>query len=162
MKKIYCFNNGGSYGWMAAVAIAEDGNVLAGHICSNESYMRHDLGIGSNWKHENYDKHYGVGNWELEWVSNLDDHVGFQEALRLNSLQVEDSSLVPTRKDDNWNDGKTTIWFEDVSTNDGEILGVVFEGCDVPVLVDVNGEPVDNPAILGSILEAARAAVVNL
>ena len=74
----------------------------------------------------------------------------------------DDSSLVPTRKDDNWNDGKTTIWFEDVSTNDGEILGVVFEGCNVPVLVDVNGEPVDNPAILGSILEAARAAVVNL
>ncbi len=60
------------------------------------------------------------------------------------------SSLIPTRKD-----GKTTIWFEDVSTNDGEILGVVFEGCNVPVLVD-------NPAILGSILEAARVAVVNL
>lgn len=74
----------------------------------------------------------------------------------------DDSSLVPTRKDDNWNDGTTTIWFEDVSTNDGEILGVVFEGCNVPALVDVNGEPVDNPAILGSILEAARAAVVNL
>ncbi|MDY0191000.1 MAG: hypothetical protein RBR22_09735 [Desulfuromonas sp.] len=74
----------------------------------------------------------------------------------------DDTSLVPTRKDDNWNDGKTTIWFEDVSTNDGEILGVVFEGCSDPVLVDVNGEPVDNPAILGSILEAARAAVVNL
>ena len=74
----------------------------------------------------------------------------------------DDSSLVPTRKDDNWNDGTTTIWFEDVSTNDGEILGVVFEGCNVPALVDVNGEPVDNPAILGSILEAARTAVVNL
>lgn len=74
----------------------------------------------------------------------------------------DDSSLVPTRKDDNWNDGTTTIWFEDVSTNDGEILGVVFEGCSDPLLVDVNGEPVDNPAILGSILEAARAAVVNL
>ena len=74
----------------------------------------------------------------------------------------DDSSLVPTRKDDNWNDGTTTIWFEDVSTNDGEILGIVFEGCNVPALVDVNGEPVDNPAILGSILEAARAAVVNL
>lgn len=72
------------------------------------------------------------------------------------------SSLIPTRKDDNWNDGKTTIWFEDNSTNDGEILGVVFEGCSDPVLVNVNGDTVDNPAILGSILEAARAAVVNL
>ena len=74
----------------------------------------------------------------------------------------DDTDLIPTRKDDNWNNGTTTIWFEDVSTNDGEILGVVFEGCNVPALVDVNGEPVDNPAILGSILEAARAAVVNL
>lgn len=84
------------------------------------------------------------------------------EAARYFGVLGDDSSLVPTRKDDNWNDGTTTIWFEDVSTNDGEILGVVFEGCNVPVLVDVNGEPVDNPAILGSILEAARAAVVNL
>lgn len=84
-----------------------------------------------------------------------------EEAARYFGVMVE-STLVPTRKDDNWNDGKTTIWFEDVSTNDGEILGVVFEGCNVPVLVDVNGEPVDNPAILGSILEAARVAVVNL
>ena len=84
-----------------------------------------------------------------------------EEAARYFGVMVE-STLVPTRKDDNWNDGTTTIWFEDVSTNDGEILGVVFEGCNVPALVDVNGEPVDNPAILGSILEAARAAVVNL
>lgn len=72
------------------------------------------------------------------------------------------TNLIATRKDDNWNDGTTTIWFEDVSTNDGEILGVVFEGCNDPILVDVNGESVDNPAILGSILEAARVAVVNL
>ena len=72
------------------------------------------------------------------------------------------SNLMPTRKDYNWIDNTTTIWFEDVSTNDGEILGVVFEGCNDPMLVDVNGESVDNPAILGSILEAARAAVVNL
>ncbi len=83
------------------------------------------------------------------------------EAARYFGVMV-DSTLVATRKDDNWNDGTTTIWFEDVSTNDGEILGVVFEGCSDPVLVDVNGGPVDNPTILGSILEAARAAVVNL
>lgn len=89
MKKIYCFNNGGSYGWMSAVAIAEDGHVVAGHTCSSEAYMRHDLGLTSNWKHENYDNHYGEGNWELEWVDNLDGHDGFKEALRLNSLLEE-------------------------------------------------------------------------
>lgn len=85
-----------------------------------------------------------------------------EEAARYFGVLGDDSSLVPTRKDDNWNDGTTTIWFEDNSTNDGEILGVVFEGCSDPVLVDVNGDTVDNPAILGSILEAARVAVVNL
>lgn len=85
-----------------------------------------------------------------------------EEAARYFGVLGDDSSLVPTRKDDNWNDGTTTIWFEDVSTNDGEILGVAFEGCSDPVLVDVNGDTVDNPAILGSILEAARVAVVNL
>ncbi len=69
-KKIYCFNNGGSPGFMYAVAIAEDGNVLAEHCCSCEGYMRHDLGVDSDWKHENYNKHYGVGNWEAVWVAN--------------------------------------------------------------------------------------------
>ena len=77
-------------------------------------------------------------------------------------VEIDNSTLIATRKDDNWNDGTTTIWFEDNSTNDGEILGVVFEGDSDAVLVDVNGDTVDNPAVLGSILEAARVAVVNL
>lgn len=53
MKKIYCFNNGGSPDWLSAIAICEDGHVLAQHICSHECYMRHDLGMdGSEWKHK--------------------------------------------------------------------------------------------------------------
>lgn len=88
--KIYCFNNGGSPGWLSAVAIAEDGHHLAGHICSHEGYMRHDLGMdGSTWKHEKYNEHYGEGNWELEWVSDINDHPGLTEALRLNALITE-------------------------------------------------------------------------
>ena len=86
-RKIYCFNNGGSYGWMSAVAIAEDGHCLAGHTCSDEGYMRHDLGMdGSTWKHEEYDKHYGAGNWELEWVDKPKTHEGIQKAFALNAL----------------------------------------------------------------------------
>lgn len=86
-RKIYCFNNGGSYGWMSAVAIAEDGHCLAGHTCTSEGYMRHDLGMdGSTWKHENYDKHYGAGNWELEWVDKPETHEGIQKAFALNAL----------------------------------------------------------------------------
>ena len=71
---------------MSAVAIAEDGTQVAGHTCSSEAFMGHDLGITSNWKHDNYNKHYGEGNWELEWVESdtLDDHVGLQKAFALN------------------------------------------------------------------------------
>lgn len=68
--KIYCFNNGGTPGWYSAMAIADDGHVLAHHCCSHESFMRHDLGITSNWKHENYNKHFGEGNWELVWIDD--------------------------------------------------------------------------------------------
>lgn len=84
-RKIFCFNNGGSPGWYSAVALAEDGRVLAGHICSSVGFMRHDLGMdGSTWKHENYDAHFGAGNWELEWVDDTFTHAGLKEAFRLN------------------------------------------------------------------------------
>ena len=72
-------------------------------------------------------------------------------------------NLIATRKDDNWNDGTTTIWFEDVSTNDGEIYGIVFEGNSDAVLVDVNGDVLEDYAtVLAALIDAARAAVVNL
>jgi hypothetical protein len=90
--KIYCFNNGGQPGWLQAVAIGDDGTYLAGHICSDESFMHHDLGITSDWKHENYNRHFGEGNWELEWVADFDNHAGLKEAIRLNALLGEGSS----------------------------------------------------------------------
>jgi hypothetical protein len=81
--KIYCFNNGGPVGFMHAVAMGDDGHCLAQHCCSDESFMAHDLGITSEWKHENYNKHFGEGNWELEWVPDPDKHVGLQVAFVL-------------------------------------------------------------------------------
>lgn len=73
MKKIYCFSNGGPPEWLQAVALGEDGHVLATHICSHVGFMEHDLGT---WKHELYDKHFGLGNWELEWVEDPATHKG--------------------------------------------------------------------------------------
>ena len=93
MHKIYCFNNGGKPGWMNAVAIADDGHVLARHVCSGEGFMPHDLGITSNWKHENYDAHFGEGNWELEWVQNPDAHEGCQAAFALNARLIMESEV---------------------------------------------------------------------
>lgn len=92
-KKIYGFNNGGSTGWYSAVAIGEDGAHLASHICSSEGFMPHDLGMDgrSDWKHDIYDKHFGAGNWETEFVSygNVEKHAGLQKALELNKQAGE-------------------------------------------------------------------------
>jgi len=81
--KIYCLNNGGPRGWLHAVALADDGHVLAGHICSDEYYMAGDLGITGTLKHDLYNAHFGEGNWELEWVANPDTHEGFKAAYEL-------------------------------------------------------------------------------
>lgn len=85
---IYCFNNGGPYGFMNAVAIGDDGVCVASHCCSHEAYMKHDLGITSYWKHELYDAQYGAGNWTLEWVETekLKENAGLNEAIRLHDL----------------------------------------------------------------------------
>lgn len=99
-KKIYYFNNGGRPGWYQAVAIAEDGTDLAGHICSSESFMHNDMGATSNWKHEKYNEYYGVDGWELEWVpgDKIDKHEGLQRALKLNEELSTDKTTPPTPK----------------------------------------------------------------
>ena len=91
-KKIYCFNNGGSPEWLHAVAICEDGTCLAQHICSNESFMRYDLGLTSTRKHENYNKHCGEGNWELVWVDDPKKNTDLAVALALNQKQPTEGS----------------------------------------------------------------------
>jgi len=82
--KIYAFCNGGSRGWFPILAMAEDGNTLAGHICSSSGFFHHDIGITSTWQHDKYNAHYGAGNWEIEWVDNPKNHEGLQAAYALN------------------------------------------------------------------------------
>lgn len=84
--KIYAFNNGGSPGWLDAVAIADDGHVIGRHICSHEAFMRHDLGVTGDWEHENYNKYFGAGNWEIEWVETdqINSHEALKAAIELN------------------------------------------------------------------------------
>jgi hypothetical protein len=97
-KKIYGFNNGGSPGWHHAVAIGEDGAVIDGHICSDEGYMLHDLGIEhSTWKHDSYDKHFGAGNWEIEWVPSdkVKTHPGLLKAIELNKTVGNCKAYIP-------------------------------------------------------------------
>ena len=67
-KKIYCFSNGGTRNLIEGIALTEDGDVVAQHLSSNLMHMKYDLGIGSKDKHNDYNDHYGVDNWELVWV----------------------------------------------------------------------------------------------
>jgi hypothetical protein len=86
---IYGFNNGGSDGWYTALAMAQDGTVLGSHICSNEGYMPHDLGVldGSRPdRHEtDYQPHYPDG-YRMEFVpgSEVREHEGLMAAYKLN------------------------------------------------------------------------------
>ena len=84
---IYGFNNGGSAIGLSAVAIAEDGTVLGGHCCSNESYMPHDLGMLENTRldrhEESYQKHCPDG-YRMEFVQSqdIDNHEGLMLAIK--------------------------------------------------------------------------------
>lgn len=86
---IYGFNNGGSPGWMSAVAIAEDGTVLGGHCCSHEGYMEGDLGILEGTRPDRHEKdyrpHYPEG-YRMEFVpsSEIDGHEGLNLAFKKN------------------------------------------------------------------------------
>lgn len=71
-------------------ALADDGECLAMHMSSNVSWSKHDMGLTSDWKHENYKKNFPDG-YELEWIdeSELDNHAGFAEAFKLNQSRKQ-------------------------------------------------------------------------
>lgn len=83
MGKIFALVNGGSDNFLNIAAVAEDGEVLAGHVSSSVSWAKHDIGVNSDWKHELYDAKYPDG-WEIEWVDDIENHEGVQKALTLN------------------------------------------------------------------------------
>lgn len=89
---IFGFNNGGSPGWFSAVAIAEDGTCLGGHVCSDEGYMPYDLGILEGTRldrHQNdYQKHYPNG-YRMAFIPHADVPTcePLQKAFELNKAQ---------------------------------------------------------------------------
>jgi hypothetical protein len=91
---IYGFNNGGDYGFMHAILLAEDGTGLGSHLCSSEAYMPADLGILEGTRedrHEGFREHYPDG-YRMEFVRGCDvvAHKGLNEAYRLNQLKREE------------------------------------------------------------------------
>jgi hypothetical protein len=83
--KIFVFCNGCSKQWHSFVAIAEDGKVLTGHICSHHGYARHDMGVDeSGLKRDIYARHYPDG-FEVEYVevtskADVSNHAGLSAA----------------------------------------------------------------------------------
>lgn len=89
---IYAFSNviGGGDG--TAYAMAEDGTVLGSHWCSNEGYVRHDLGVTEGARpdrHQDYAKHYPDG-YTMEFVraADVQGHDGLHAAFELNKAQA--------------------------------------------------------------------------
>lgn len=90
---IYGFNNGGAPGWYSGCLIAESGHGLGGHVCSDEGYMPHDLGIleGSRPdRHEGFREHYPDG-YRMEFIpmTEVRGHAGLDAAYAKNQALAE-------------------------------------------------------------------------
>lgn len=93
LPAIYGYNNGGSPGWYEGVLLAEDGAYLGGHICSDEGYMPHDLGVleGSRPdRHEAFREHYPDGyRTEFVGMADVKSHEGLMAAYARNQEKAE-------------------------------------------------------------------------
>jgi hypothetical protein len=68
LPKIFLFiNGGGGTRFVQTAALSQDGHFITGHNSSNEDWAKHDIGATSDWKHEEYKKHYPNG-YVTEWV----------------------------------------------------------------------------------------------
>ena len=74
---------------VVCAAMAEDGEVLAEHMSSNETWARHDMGFTSDWKHDAYKEHYPDG-YELVWIESTENEE-FLAAFKKNQEQKEEA-----------------------------------------------------------------------
>ncbi len=73
-------NNEEQSGDRHGIALCEDGVVLAEHVSSSLDWLKHDMGLTSEWKHEAYRTHCPQG-YQLVFV---DQHmVASHEALNV-------------------------------------------------------------------------------
>jgi hypothetical protein len=84
MSKIYCWVEPAP-NWgptdLYVKAIAEDGDVLAGHLSSSISFAKLDIQHATKLK--KYEEKYPNG-YDLEWVDDIKMHEGIQKAFILN------------------------------------------------------------------------------
>lgn len=100
LPKIFGFNNGGQPGWYDAVAIAQDGYFLGGHLCSSEGFVPYDLGCFKGSRPDRHEKSYRVhypAGYVMEYVPReaTKTHAGILEACRLNALLATTQAAMP-------------------------------------------------------------------
>ena len=78
MKIFGFFNSMEEFGDAEGIALSEDGEVVATHVSSSESFSKYDLN-----KPKLFDSKYPKG-WEFEFVKipERDSHTGLQSALK--------------------------------------------------------------------------------
>lgn len=64
-------------------ALAEDGDCIAQHLSSNTAFSKHDMGLTSDWKHDNYKGKYPEG-YTLKWVDDPENDPEWQHRVKLN------------------------------------------------------------------------------
>ena len=68
--KIYVFPFGKWHDDVRGLAIGDDGKILAGHVSSVKEFIKHDLGVTSDWHHTTYRNAYGEGNYEVVYTED--------------------------------------------------------------------------------------------
>ena len=68
---IYAYPSGFKQ-YVVVQAIDKDRHGIASHMSSNLTWAQHDMGIGSDWKHDIYSEKYPNG-YELVWLGLIED-----------------------------------------------------------------------------------------
>lgn len=75
--------------YVVGCAINKDRRCFASHMSSNIDWTQHDMGIGSDWKHDIYSKEYPDG-YELVWLGLIDSDKEFVEIAGAAGVDVSD------------------------------------------------------------------------
>lgn len=90
--KIFAFvNSGAGTDMQMVLALAEDGACLAQHCSSSHTWAKHDIGATSDWKHDEYRKHYPDG-YEVVWLDEPGESVELARAY-LKNHQAREASV---------------------------------------------------------------------
>lgn len=88
LPKIYIFKESQTHDTVYGYALAQDGRMLASHLCSSAEWVRYDMGLTSEKKHSSYWCHYPGGFALVDLVDmsfiKLAQHDGFAAAMYRN------------------------------------------------------------------------------